>query len=155
MKRVSSIFSWLGGIGTIIYSWIHLIPFAIAYHIALITIPVVYTILAVAILTWREDSLIHGKKVACGIFTLIFCSLIGGILTLCIPNKELMIGKTQTFYRAMSVENRIPEEPKPLPSEKLTSIQIAARITQLDQQLEYGYISQEEYDRSIAELERK
>ena len=41
-----------------------------------------------AILIWRQCSVSKGNKTASGIFTLIFVSLIGGILTLCLPPEE-------------------------------------------------------------------
>ena len=46
-------------------------------------------ILRIVILIWRQYSINHGKKVGCGVCTLIFVSLIGGILTLCIPEDDL------------------------------------------------------------------
>lgn len=48
-----------------------------------------YALLQVIILLWRRHALSEGNKIACGIATLIFVSIPGGILTLCLPQKEL------------------------------------------------------------------
>ena len=49
----------------------------------------VFALGQIIILLWRQFALMNGKKMACGICTLIFCSIVGGILTLCIPEDEL------------------------------------------------------------------
>lgn len=41
-----------------------------------------------AILIWRQYSVSKGNKTASGVLTLIFVSLIGGILTLCLPPEQ-------------------------------------------------------------------
>jgi hypothetical protein len=111
MKTAASIFSWLGGIATTIY--------AIVTVAKGIDVPVIYQtcgyygctstigvqhlgspgwlwfllifsiIVRLIILIWRQYATSNGKKVGCGICTLLFASTIGGILTLCIPESEL------------------------------------------------------------------
>ena len=50
---------------------------------------VIGTIIDLIILLRRKNALNNREKKACGILTLIFVSVIGGILTLCIPYNEL------------------------------------------------------------------
>ena len=81
MRAVASVFSWIGGIFTASMMWTN---FSYVW-----IIPLIYTILDLSILVWRQRSVARGFKVACGVCTLLFCGLIGGILTLCIPEKQL------------------------------------------------------------------
>ena len=55
----------------------------------LFLVPLFYTIVDVGILIWRQADVSEGRKIPSGICTLIFCSLIGGILTICIPEADL------------------------------------------------------------------
>ncbi len=112
MKIAASIFSWVGGALTTILAFILAIKgipsyeqfcsysgpnvYSCHYEIVFNASPVwlwVYVIIAtlgrIAILIWRQYATSNGKKVACGVCTLIFASLIGGILTLCIPEEDL------------------------------------------------------------------
>lgn len=110
MRIVSSIFSWIGGVATMIVGFVRL---SIGYEADVIyyvdgLYPVktgatkikpydtwvwilwfVYLGGMLAILVWREISTRQGSKILFGILTLIFASLVGGILTLCIPDSEL------------------------------------------------------------------
>ena len=88
MKTVASVFSWLGGIATAIIIWVSFAP-ALQYKSSLIAVPIVYMIFDLIILIWRQVSTSNGKKVGCGVCTLLFCSVVGGILTLCIPEDQL------------------------------------------------------------------
>ena len=113
MKTAASIFSWLGGIATIIFEFIMVgrgfdvvtTGYTYNYHyggyqpyqsvqhvdspIWLWVLIVIIAILQFIILIWRQSSVSNGKKVGAGVCTLLFCSLIGGILTLCIPEDDL------------------------------------------------------------------
>lgn len=108
MKTAASIFSWLGGIATIIFEFITVgrgidvvttgytynhQPYQSVQHVNspiwLWILIVIIAILQVIILIWRQSSVSNGKKVGAGVCTLLFCSLIGGILTLCIPEDDL------------------------------------------------------------------
>ena len=55
----------------------------------LLLIPLFYTVLSAIILIRRQSEVAEGRKIPFGISTLIFCSLIGGILTICIPEADL------------------------------------------------------------------
>lgn len=107
MKVAASIFSWHGGILTAILGFIFLIKgrygaifyscnYGCVFYIEKYGYPdwawalwTTYCLIMLIILVWRQGTTSYGKKVACGIFTLLFCSLIGGILTLCIPRNQL------------------------------------------------------------------
>ena len=112
MRIAASIMSWLGGVLTAvvgfwrlfqgerqivvhyygvvdpknpIYSHTRIIPFDTWVWVVWF----IYLAIMIAILIWREISVYQGNKIACGIFTLLFAGIIGGILTLCIPFEEL------------------------------------------------------------------
>ncbi len=86
MKIAASVFSWLSGIFNIIFAVINMnVLFNFLSPALSIIVVIIFTLLTFAILIWRESSAAYGDKIACGIFTLLFVSLIGGILTLCIP----------------------------------------------------------------------
>ena len=100
MKGAASFFSWFGGLITAILLWVNFAP--LFSYGAYYWIPLIYTIVEILILIWREVAVSHGNKVGCGVFTLIFASLIGGILTLCISDNQLyghsyMKSSTNTF----------------------------------------------------------
>ena len=90
MKVVASVFSWIGGVATSIIVWAYSIVFAmIKQDWVLVAIPIMYMIFALVILIWRQYATSHGSKIGCGVCTLLFCSVVGGILTLCIPDYML------------------------------------------------------------------
>lgn len=101
MRVASSFFSWLFGVGTMVFYFIFSsggqyvtsidpetnkvvvdrVPWPIWFWIMLIVLAVIRII----VLIWREIALSKHKKMACGICTLLFVSIIGGVLTLAIP----------------------------------------------------------------------
>lgn len=108
MKVAASIFSWIGGILTTIIGFITL---SRGYEVIVTTynyygyynsytqrVPyptwvwvlwILFAIFRLIILIWRQYATSNGKKVGCGVCTLLFASVIGGILTLCIPDYDL------------------------------------------------------------------
>ena len=111
MKTVASVFSWLGGIATMIlefifvgrgsdvivtgyrYTYYGYQPYTYIQHANspawLWILIVLLAIFQLFVLIWRQLSTSNGNKIGCGVCTLIFCSLVGGILTLCIPEDQL------------------------------------------------------------------
>ena len=97
MKIAASIVSWVGGVGTIIFGLIFILmgfvdPYTserLAYPSWVWAFWLIDVVAVIAILLWRQYATSHGSKIACGICTMIFASLIGGILTLCIPEYDL------------------------------------------------------------------
>ncbi len=111
MKTAATVFSWIGGVLTTIISIVTIsmgmdVPVQRcsygfyggscyvttehqAYPAWVWVIVIIGIILRLIILIWRQYATSNGKKVACGVCTLIFVSLIGGILTLCIPESDL------------------------------------------------------------------
>ena len=104
MKVAASIFSWLGGLVTTIYGFYYLSQgttvtvqhysyyYGYTYTTEQVPYPswvwvlwVVFLIIRLIILIWRESAVKNGNKIGCVVCTLLFASLIGGILTLCIP----------------------------------------------------------------------
>ena len=88
MRTCASIFSWIGGIATSLIEFFSLVGLArespgIGWVIFFL---VVFNLV---ILIWRQVAVSSGKKIASGVFTLLFVSLVGGILTLCIPEDQL------------------------------------------------------------------
>ena len=108
MKTVASVFSWLGGIATTIFGFVYLSQgqvvtyttynyyYGYSQYTDRIPYPtwvwvlwVIFVIVRLIILIWRQTATSNGKKIGCGVCTLLFASVIGGILTLCIPENEL------------------------------------------------------------------
>ncbi len=91
MKVVACVFSWLGGIISIIIAFIYasMLSGGAAGSWYFWVIAASYAIINISILIYRESQIRNGAKVASGVLTLIFCSLVGGILTLCIPEDQL------------------------------------------------------------------
>ena len=91
MKTAASVFSWIGGIITAVSLWVSFGIYASqSYLSGLLAIPAVYMIVDLSILIWRQVAVQRGNKVGPGVLTLIFCSAVGGILTLCIPESQLL-----------------------------------------------------------------
>lgn len=103
MKVAASIFSWLGGLVTTIYGFYYLsqgttvtvqhYSYYSGYTYTTEQVPypswvwalwVIFIFIRLIILIWREVAVSNGHKIGCGVFTLLFASLLGGILTLCI-----------------------------------------------------------------------
>ena len=110
MRIVSSIFSWIGGVVTIIVGFVRLsighevddiyyidglypvktgATKIVPYDTWVWVLWFIYLGGMLAVLILREISVRRGSKVLFGVLTLIFASLVGGILTLCIPDSEL------------------------------------------------------------------
>ena len=110
MKIAASITSWLGGVVTagvgfvrlsmghetdVLYYVDGLYPVKtgttkmVSYDTWVWVLWFIYLGGMLAILILREISVRRGSKVLFGVLTLIFASLVGGILTLCIPDSEL------------------------------------------------------------------
>lgn len=94
MKTCATVFSWLGGAIGSIAGLINIIQTAQSEtpYLPAISLWIIWGIslvVRIAVLIWRQISVNNGKKVACGVCTLLFASLIGGILTLCIPQDQL------------------------------------------------------------------
>lgn len=108
MKTAASIFSWLGGIATTILVFVNLskgVEVVTTYYNPYYgyynqvsnqpypsyvwILAVIFAIVRLIILIWRQSATNNGKKIACGVCTLLFASLLGGIFTLCIPEDQL------------------------------------------------------------------
>lgn len=111
MRTAASIFSWLGGIITTIIAFVNVgqgVKTAVtylyfngydySYQMVIVRQPspgwlwflvILFTIVRLIILIWRQNAVANGKKVGCGVCTLLLASVIGGILTLCIPEDQL------------------------------------------------------------------
>lgn len=120
MRTAASVFSWLGGIATTIFGFIYLsqgqtatyqqcnyyygcstYTQKVAYPTWVWVLWVIFVIIRLIILIWRQVAVENGNKVGCGVCTLLFASLIGGILTLCIPEDQLG-GYTSSSYHSSS-----------------------------------------------------
>ncbi len=145
MKIAASVISWIEGVAGLAT----LITLLCIYEPLFAFIGFIIIVPRLGILIWREISVRKGYKIACGICTLIFCSEIGGILTLCIPDYQLYnydpskgVGNgryTKTDYNRPSV--------KPL-----SPLERAALLDKLEKQLQNGEITKEEYDKKRAKI---
>ena len=106
MRKCSTVFTWIGGILSpiilivrgfmgVVPTEVRTSPYSYYTKIEYVTpgwlwaIFIALIVLDIIGLIWREVSLRNGKKIGCGIFTIIFVSKVGGILTLCIPDEQL------------------------------------------------------------------
>ena len=88
MRTCASVFSWIGGIITTVWEFIWLLPLCSLDHFfGWLLFFLCFGNLV--ILIWRQVAVENGSKIPSGICTLIFVSLVGGILTLCIPESQL------------------------------------------------------------------
>ena len=172
MKTAASVFSWLIGIVRMIFDIFYL-PLALASatlikqllpNSDILTVGTdslssffwivtfISFISKIVILIWRQVSVASGHKVGSGIFTLLFVTLIGGILTLCIPENEL----NNNQYSPYNVTNNIniPADNKQI-SIKNTEDDIIKLLTSYKKMFDDGVITQEEFEKKKAELLEK
>ncbi|MCR5348014.1 MAG: hypothetical protein K6E59_00160 [Bacilli bacterium] len=128
MRRLASFFTWVGGNATTVsslilfangidevkrYCWVSIpekCDIVIYHHSTpwwLWILVAIGCLSRLFICLWRDISMVRGTKVACGVCALIFCSPLGGILTLCTPKEELG-GPLKPLYIFKS-----PPKPKP------------------------------------------
>ncbi len=89
IKIWANIFTYVGAIATMIIEFVVCCLNMTNTTAGIIAIPIIHTLLILAILVWRGNCIANGSKVACGVVTLIFVSAVGGVLTLCIPQDQL------------------------------------------------------------------
>ena len=134
MKIAASIVSWVGGIITIIMTWNQCAPLIAGGYA---WIPILLTVVMIGILIGREIAVPKGHKIALGVLTLLFVSLIGGILTLCIPDDSL---------NGAVAGSRSPSKPLLSDDERNRQIAIA------DSMLRNRIITQAEHSKRIAAI---
>lgn len=88
MKVAAAVLSWIGGIVSIGAMWGSISPLIVDDTVWLL-LPLFYTLITIGVLIYRQWATNHGHKVLPGILTIIFCGLLGGIFTLCIPEEDL------------------------------------------------------------------
>ena len=165
MKTAASIVSWIGGIITMIINFIYLnsptVKNLLSNNTGLIFCIVVIDItIILTILIWRQRAVNDGKKVACGVCTIIFASVIGGILTLCIPKSELYDGYISDSYINSGFNNssapklRQPEinQGQPKESYAISENERIEMIAKYKKLLDDEAITKEEFDAKKAEL---
>ena len=175
MKVAASIFSWIGGIITTIvgfvtlsrgqtvtyysyyngYSYTQQVP----YDSWVWFLWIIFLILRLVILIWRQSSVSRGYKVGCGVCTLLFVSLIGGILTLCIPNDQLSENYVPASSYKPTITTPIPpievdsESRKPATLiDPLTEQEKADLILKYKKMCDEGIITQEEFEAKKKDL---
>lgn len=165
MRTAASVFSWLGGIATTIFGFFYLskgqtvtyTTYNIYYGYSLSTkttpyptwlwvLWVIFVIVRLIILIWRQVAVGNGNKVGCGICTLLFASVIGGILTLCIPEDQLG-GHTSSSYHSSSST--------PTTKKILTEDEKIELINKYKKLLDDGVITQEEFESKKSDLLNK
>ena len=123
MVKVSSIFSWLGGIAQISSAWGVCLYFYIGAKQSyahqnlwwLILIAIAYTIIGIIVLVCRDKAVAAGEHVlAWAIVTLLFISFLGGIFTLGVEDSSSSYRPKRYYPKtSQSVETPKPvEEPE-------------------------------------------
>ena len=165
MKKAASIISWTIGILEIILGFITLAlgysetklyyyngywrqtSQTVAFPIWAWIVFIVFVIVRLLILFWREASVENGHKIACGIVTMIFISVLGGIFTLCVPIEEDDDAnkKRPYWYNDPSAPQDMLENPFSN-SKRSKELQLARTF------FDKGIITQEEYDNRVKEI---
>ena len=143
MDKVAAAFSWIVGIGRVIYFWFVYFMDLQQINPWLFLVPLFYTIVDVGILIWRQADVSEGRKIPSGICTLIFCSLIGGILTICIPEADLY------GYQGYMASKIFDEECEKKELSEDEKIELIAKYKKL---LDEGTITQEDFEAKKKDL---
>ena len=149
MKIASTIFSWLGGIVNLVYGLIFLFKGVNVNGVRYSYAPWVwflffaFIIANIVILIWRQIVVENGDRaIACGVFTIIFVSIIGGILTLFVKEADFA-----------SIEANKEEEHKlNLKNIKYTQKEASELINANKNLLSKGIITKEEYDQRVMDI---
>ena len=182
MKGAASFFSWFGGLLTTMLGFISLgqgydstyMTYSYYYgyqtHTEKVAYPgwvwilwFIFIIVRLIILIWRQSSVNNGYKVGCGICTLLFCSVIGGILTLCIPEDQLYgysKYKSSTSYNSSSTNKTNNSAQSSFSAIYLNSKTYTKeerdKIVENQRNLAVtGIISQAEYERRVKEIDAR
>ena len=122
MKIAAAVLSWIGGALTIALLWINF-AMLIGVEALWLLIPLFMTIVTLVVLIYRQWAVSHGTKVLAGVLTIIFCGLLGGIFTLCIPESDLggytytpkknsyLTSKSRTTYTTVRKPNQTGTRP--------------------------------------------
>lgn len=143
MDKVAAAFSWIVGIVKAIYIWFVYFLELLEINPWLFLIPLFYTIIDVGILIWRQADVSEGRKIPSGICTLIFCSVIGGILTICIPEADLY---GYQGYMASKIFDEEGEKKELSEDEKIELIEKYKKL------LDEGTITQEDFEAKKKDL---
>lgn len=169
MKKAASIWSWIGGVLSTI---LEIVYFANGRLVTTTRTtggwyPITYTTtervpfeawvwvlwaiwfgIRIVVLIWREISVNNGNKVACGVLTIITSALLGGILTLCIPEDQLWssrstpsLSKYKGYKRNASGYSN---------SSELSPLDRASKLKDLEDEYATGKITMSEYNRRAA-----
>ena len=157
MKVVASIFTWIEFVAATIISFFYLLAIsgvvvfsgidegqiesAAGAAVILWIIWSIAFVIRLVICIWRQKAAEEGNKTACGVCTLLFVSLLGGIFTLCIPNEKTY---TSGSYRA-----KITTPTKTYTKDEAIIKTAANKIL-----LERGIINREEYDKRQRDIEK-
>lgn len=155
MKKAASVFSWLGGLFTVVISFIFFIRgykvehlgYYEAYPPYVWIIWGIYIVVMLAVLVWRQFSVEFGHKIACGILTIVFVSKIGGILTLCIPKSQLN-GDDDEETISKDTDVSLKRTKKEITNEEV-KINLILKYKEM---LDNGIITQEEFEKKKKEL---
>ena len=165
MKTAASIFSWIGGVVTTIIEILNLVSGFDAIYVNnrgkvvtehldsptwLWVVWIIVLTIRVVILVWRELSVRNGKKKACGIFTIFFASVVGGILTLCIPDTDLGGYSTRKYHYSSHGPSTTTYTPRLYTQEQRDNLVANNRVL-----LEKGIITQAEFERRVADIDAK
>lgn len=143
IDKVAAAFSWIVGIGRVIYFWFVYFMDLQQINPWLFLVPLFYTIVDVGILIWRQADVSEGRKIPSGICTLIFCSLIGGILTICIPEADLY------GYQGYMASKIFDEEGEKKELSEDEKIELIVKYKKL---LDEGAITQEDFEAKKKDL---
>ena len=151
MKTAATVFSWLGWIVNLIISIVNLDT--VNKYLQMNGLPkisvifiIITAVIQFSILCWRQAAVANGDNVACGIMTLLFVSLLGGIFTLCIREESYV----QTPREVPQYNGRITQNTGN--SRVLTRKERDEQIAVITNMYKKGVITKAEYYQRVAKL---
>ena len=168
MKTVASALTWIGLgirfiIGIIILAKGFTILEIISMQATTVSIPYPWWVwilfflflgIQVVIAYYRDIEAEKGDKIGCGICTLLFVSLLGGIFTLLIPLEEEVPNKVITRPSEVNKTYSKPVEVKPDTS-KLSQEEALRQMSIHENIYKKGFISKEEYEKRIEDIKKR
>ena len=165
MKKLASALTWIGFgirfiIGIIILAKGFSILQIINMELSSVSVPYpwwawilffIFLGVKIVIAYYRDIEAEQGDKIGCGIVTLLFVSLFGGIFTLLIPLDDVAPSRTRT---SPTLSSNTPSEVNQ-DNTKLTQEEALRQMAVHENIYKKGFISKEEYEKRITDIKKR
>ena len=113
---------------------------------------IIFVVLGLFVLSYREVAVNRGNKTLAGVLTIIFASVPGGIMTLCIPDYQLVKRRHKLKNSGYSYGY---SDRGTTPGAKMSPLDRANALSKLEDDYDLGLIDSETYQKRKAEIENK